>query len=110
MASSPASARQQPNPFREESSIVLRIRDTSPDTETLATYPWQECSKIIVRIDPPYDSPALSQAHLVDLKNGPKYMTALLNRTKEASSILKGLLQEHINAGQTEIQIIFEEC
>lgn len=110
MASSEPSSTHGRNPSFEDNSLVLRLNDTSLDIPGLASVNWQECSKIIIHIDPPFDSPDPTLPHLIDYINGANYMAVLLDRSKLASSVLKTVLEDSINAGQMEIQLVFGEC
>jgi hypothetical protein len=89
---------------------VLHLHDKSLKLNDLSTFPWHERSSIVIHLDPLYDSPDPDQPHMVDWNNREPYMKFLLNRAKDAAQILKPVLQESINAGTLDIQLVFGDC
>ncbi|KIW87450.1 uncharacterized protein Z519_12086 [Cladophialophora bantiana CBS 173.52] len=95
---------------REGISWVLHVDDKSPKPEALNDVQWEQCSVIVVRINPLPDSPTGSTNPMVDFNHAPTCMTSLVNRVGTVSSLMKNKLHDHINAGQKTVQVVFGEC
>ncbi|OAP58726.1 hypothetical protein AYL99_07816 [Fonsecaea erecta] len=100
----------EPVLIREGNSWVLYITDKSPNPEPVPDLQWEQCSTIIVRINPLPDSPTGSANPMVDFNHAPTCMTSLVSRVEQVSASMKSKLQDDINAGQKTVQVVFGEC
>ncbi|EXJ85653.1 hypothetical protein A1O1_06019 [Capronia coronata CBS 617.96] len=109
-ALSALSSDQADNVSWEDRRFSVHVNDTSFDLGALPLFPWDLHSELVIRISPAFDSPDPKAPHMVDIEHGELYMRALVERAKRAAANWKDLLQDRINKGECQIELVFGEC
>ncbi|OAL19984.1 hypothetical protein AYO20_11575 [Fonsecaea nubica] len=106
----PETMGSEPVLVKEGSSWVLYVTDKAPNPDSIPDLQWDQCSTIIVRINPLPDTPPGAEYPMINFNHAPISLANLVERVGQISALMRSKLQDDINAGQKTVQVVFGEC
>ncbi len=102
------------NPCRETTVegvvFVLRLNDPNLTVQHLEDFDWRERDRLIVRINPTYDSTDPDKLHMINWENRHTYMTPLVKRAKAIGNALAKILGASVDAGFMCVKVEIGNC